>query len=451
MGCVVVAQIKLPQFKSRGWFSELGTQGGRLGLLQVLQIGTGMIGQAVLLARWSPDAQTDLFLLLSAVPWLMSAATLVGGLEMALPAAHQRALRSGDAAGVQQFAGQVTLLSGLAGTLAALASGALVASTTALAGLGPGLSLWMGVALGGQVIPAALGGLWRGALVARDRLIRARLTTLVGSIVTATGYALLPGQPAVALPLTAFIAAVLSALLAWRFGRDLLRPAPRALRHPLSSMRQLHPEIIPLTRALAALAVAAGLVHLQALIERAMVLPLGTGAVTSLAVAGRAWDAALTVVVAAGVMPAYAKWAGGLAEAGQLLRWSMSRTLLLSLAAAGALGTAALLLTAWLADSNRGVGWASGAQAAQMALALLPRFVLLSNIQPLVMKHYARGTPWHPVLGAALGLVVIGIGALVLVPRWQLMGVSLATMAGVLPGWVYLVWREWREGRSCTS
>jgi hypothetical protein len=420
-------------------------------LLQALQIGTGAIGQVLLLARWSPDVQTDLFLLLSGVPWLVSAAVLVSGLEMALPAAYQRALRSGDAAGVQQFAEQATLLNGLAGTAAALVSGALVTRAAVLAGLGPGLSLWMGVALGGQAIPAAMGGLWRGALVTRDRLIRARLTTLIGSIVTATGYALLPGQPAVALPLTAFSATTLSALLAWRFGRGILRPAPRVLRNPLSSLQQLHPEIMPLIRALAALAAAAGLVHLQAFVERAMVLSLGAGAVTSLAVAGRAWDAALAVVVAAGVMPAYAKWASGHVEAGKLLRWSMSRTFLLSLVAAGVLGAAALLLAAWLVDPNAGAGWTSGAQTARMALILLPRFVLLGSIQPLVMKHYARGTPWHPVLGAALGLVVIGTGALTLVPRWRLMGVALTTAAGVVPGWLYLGWRERQESRSCAS
>jgi peptidoglycan biosynthesis protein MviN/MurJ (putative lipid II flippase) len=80
-----------------------------------------------------------------------------------------------------------------------------------------------------------------------------------------------------------------------------------------------------------------------------------------------------------------------------------------------------------------------------MALVLLPRFVLVSGAQPLILKHYASGTPWYPVVGAALGLVVLVIGVLALVPRYDLAGFMLATTASAIPGWLVLVGYEMRR------
>ena len=58
--------------------------------LQVGQIGIGILSQLILLARWSPHPETDLFLVVSGIPWLVSAALLISGLEMALPATYHR-------------------------------------------------------------------------------------------------------------------------------------------------------------------------------------------------------------------------------------------------------------------------------------------------------------------------------------------------------------------------
>jgi peptidoglycan biosynthesis protein MviN/MurJ (putative lipid II flippase) len=80
-----------------------------------------------------------------------------------------------------------------------------------------------------------------------------------------------------------------------------------------------------------------------------------------------------------------------------------------------------------------------------MALVLLPRFMLVSAIQPLVLKHYASGTPWYPVIGAALGVGVFAVGALTIIPRYGLPGVTLAAAASAIPGWLVLGWREWRR------
>jgi peptidoglycan biosynthesis protein MviN/MurJ (putative lipid II flippase) len=420
-------------------------QGLLLASLRALQIGVGVLGQVLLLARWSPDAGTDLFLVLSGVPWLVSAAALIGGLDVALPAAYQRARAAGGEAGVHRFTGHVAGLALAAAFVAAPLSAALVAGAAARSGLGSRHAVWMGLGLGGQIVPAALGELWQGVLVARHRLVRARLALLAGSALTLLGYALLPGPPALALPLTALAAATLSALCAGGVCR-----AGFGLRD-LQFWRSLHPQVGRLAGELVALGAAGGLVHVQAIVERAMLLPLGTGAAAAGAAAGRVWEAALAVVVAAGVMPVFPRWAAGHAreahgEVRRLLRWSLGRTLAWTLAAGALLGLAALALLPWL---RGGLRWQPGAQAARMVMVLLPRFVLLAIVQPLVMKQVACGTPWPAVLGAALGAGVLALGGLVLVPRWGLAGVAVAAAASVLPGLVVLGRREVRGAGQC--
>ncbi|NDJ78598.1 MAG: hypothetical protein GYB65_20300 [Chloroflexi bacterium] len=424
----------------------LGTRGRALAALQALQVTSGLVGQAVLLLRWSPHTQTDLFLLLSGVPWLASAAVLVTGLEMALPAAYHRARATTGAAGVQRLVRQVQRLSLWASLLAALVSGVIVALWASGTGLAPDLSAWMGLALGAQVIPAALSGLWRGVLVAEDRLVRARITLLAGSLLTVTGYALLPGPAAFALPLTACAAVVVGMALAWRFFRQVSIGAATAATVNQPAKGADNPHLAPLLRSLLALSAAAGLVHIQAVVERAVVLSLETGAVTALTVASKGWDALLTVIVAACVLPVFPRWADFHAREEfdamrHLLRWSLRRAVVLSLLAAGTVALGVIIYRALP------VVWEAGDQAAEMARALLLRFLLVSSLQPLILKHYASGTPWIPVLGSALGVVVLALAAPVLVPRLELVGVALATTLSVLPGWLVLGWYEWGRGR----
>jgi peptidoglycan biosynthesis protein MviN/MurJ (putative lipid II flippase) len=420
--------------------ADLGRRGGALALIQMAQVGSGLIGQVLLLARWSPDEQTDLFLLLSSVPWLVSAALLVTGLEMAFPASYHRALVAGGEQAARALAAQIQRLSLWASLAAAVISGGIVAAGAMQSGLSVRLSLWMGAAMGVQVIPAALGGLWRGTLVARDALVRARLALLAGSVVTVAGYALLPGPSALALPLIAACAVVITAVVA--------KPgAPRNPSPHAPATTPSHPEIPPLLRALVGLSAAAGLVHLQTIVERAAVEPLATGAVTALAAAGRGWDAVLAVIVAAAVLPVYPHWASyhaqdQIAPMRTLLRWSLRRTVILSGLAAVLIGSAAWLTGPWLAHNR---GWETGEQAARMALALLPRFVLVSSVQPLILKHYASGTPWVPVGGAALGVIVLIGGAVALVPRYHLAGFAVTTMASAIPGWLVLIGYELRS------
>jgi peptidoglycan biosynthesis protein MviN/MurJ (putative lipid II flippase) len=417
---------------------HLAARGRTLAALQALQVGSGLAGQLVLLARWSPDIQTDLFLLLSGVPWVASAAVLITGLELALPAAIHRARAAGGDPAVRHLVRRVARLSVLASALAALLSGGIVAGWAAADGLSPNLSAWMGAAMGAQVIPAALAGLWRGVLIAGDRLVRARITLLAGSLLTVAGYGLLPGPAARALPLTALGAVLLGAALAAWYTRAGTPVDPPDVTPP--------PHTIPLTpllRALVALSAAAGLAHLQTLIERAAVRPLATGAVTALTVAGRGWEAVIAVIVAAAVMPAYPRWADAHAHQDRatvraLRAWSLRRAVALSVIAAAGIGAA---VAVGLAAPPLHT-WASGEQAGRMALVLLPRFVLVSSLQPLILKHYAAGTPWWPVLGSALGVGVLAFGAWTVIPCWELPGVALVTALSVLPGWGVLLWRE---------
>jgi peptidoglycan biosynthesis protein MviN/MurJ (putative lipid II flippase) len=418
--------------------TDLGKRGRVLALIQVAQVGSGLIGQVLLLARWSPDKQTDLFLLLSSIPWLVSAAVLVTGLEMAFPASYHRALVAGGEQAARALLRQVQRLSLWASLAAAGISGGIVAGGAMQSGLSARLSLWMGAAMGVQVIPAALGGLWRGTLVARDELVRARLALLAGSLLTVAGYAVLPGPSALALPLVAACAMVITAVIA--------KPG-RSVSHHTPTTTSLHPEITPLLRALVGLSAAAGLVHLQTIIERAAVEPLATGAVTALAAAGRGWDAVLAVIVAATVLPVYPHWASyhaqdQIAPMRDLLRWSLRHAVILSGLAAAMIGSAAWLIGPWFAHN---LGWETGEQAARMALALLPRFILVSSAQPLILKHYASGTPWYPVSGAALGVIVLIIGVLALVPRYNLLGFMVATTVSAIPGWLVLIGYEIRS------
>jgi peptidoglycan biosynthesis protein MviN/MurJ (putative lipid II flippase) len=277
------------------------------------------------------------------------------------------------------------------------------------------------------------------------RVIPAQLTLLAGSIATLVGYTLLWGSPAWALPLTTLLAVTVTTGLAWRFyhHEDNLLELPRFT----DPMPQTSPDLGPLIRALLALSAAAGLVHLQTLIERAALNFLETGTITALAVAGRGWDALAKVITAASVLPVFPRWADHHARADYqqnrtLLRWSLRRTAALSLFVASLIGIGAWRFGPWL-DVSR--GWESGGQAAQMALILLPRFVLVTCIQPLVLQHYAAGTPWYPVVGSAAGIGVLAAGAAVIVPRYKLPGFALVTALSVIPGWLMLGWIAWRR------
>ena len=155
----------------------------------------------------------------------------------------------------------------------------------------------------------------------------------------------------------------------------------------------------------------------------------------------------LAVIVAAAVLPVYPRWAhyrarGQVAPMRGLLRWSLRRAAILSGLAAFVIGGAAWLIGPWLAHN---LGWEAGEQAAQMALVVLPRFVLVSSAQPLILKHYASGTPWYPVIGAALGVIVLVTGVLMLMPRYDLTGFMVATTASAIPGWLVLVGYEIRS------
>jgi hypothetical protein len=424
-------------------FADLSSRGRKLVALRALQLVSGLAGQLALLLRWSPHPETDAFLVLNAVPSLLVALLLVGGLDMALPGSYHRAARLGTEG---RFLAQVAALTLLGGGVAAVAGAAAVAWGAGRLDLPPSLSAQMGVLLGGLALPSALLLLGRGLLIACDRLVAARGVLLLQSLLTAGGYALVRATPGVALSL-ATAGAAWGALLLTLY---LLRGELAALRGELSAPSRLsgrfwHPELPRLSGALLSLGAAAALLHLQGLLERAAVLQLGDGEVAAFTVASRIWDAALALVVAGGVMPLYPRWARGEGE-GPGLRWAGSRTLLLTLAAALVGGGAALGGGRWLEGAT---GWGSGLRTAGWVLLLLPRFILLATLQPLVLHHYARGRPWMPVLGAALGTGLLAACAPLSAVRWGRPGVAVVVAASVVPGWLLLGLDRRRRSGGC--
>ncbi|NDJ84288.1 MAG: hypothetical protein GYB66_00240 [Chloroflexi bacterium] len=410
--------------------TQWGSRSRILAGLQALQTLSGLAGQFFLLARWSPHPHTDFFLVVSSVPWFITSGLLLSGLEMALPAfyhqAHQQGNKTRDG-----FVSGITIIVTLLSILGGLLSMAIVSIWAAWSGLSLALSLWLGLALGAQIIPAALGGLWRGILMAEDQLVQIRLALLGGSTLTTAGYALLPGSPGTVLPLVTLVAATLVAFQCAVFAHNLkIWPSSATVSQPSTNIK-------PLFGALATLSLAAGVNHLQILVERAAMVQFGTGQVTAFAVASRGWEALLAIIVAAAVLPVYPQWSTGTDDhSGPLLRWSHVRATGYGLVAGMIVGTlAAGVLRGDLLD------WKSGKETLSMTIVLLPRFVLLVSLQPLVLMHYAEGKPAWPLLGAATGLLLTALGALFLIPHLGHIGVALTTSVSVLPGWVILAWR----------
>ncbi len=403
---------------------RLNRHSRQLMLLQVGQIGIGILSQLILLARWSPHPETDLFLIVSGIPWLVSAALLISGLEMVLPAACHR---TDDTDNFLNLLLAITLIIALA---ASFISGGIIFMLAQQADLPTVTSLGMGALLGFQILPTALTWLGRGVLVAREQLSAARMTLFIGSLVTAMGYVLLEGRPALMLSAVTCGAAVIAAGWAWRWCSGLRFNFNRSL------LRQFSPDLKILGRAMAGISVAAGLVHLQLLVERGAILALGTGYVAAFNVAGRGYEALMALAVSGFVMPAYPHWAKN-ADARRLLGWSFKRVVglgtLLSLAAA----LFALLMLTLL--ENR---WTAGRQTAQAILILLPRFWLLTSLQPLILKYFAQGNTWPPVVGSLLGIAIMAGGAVIFLPQAGLWGMAILSTGSVVPGWIVLGWRE---------
>lgn len=435
-----MSEPPLPTLERRGW---------TLSGLRALQMASGLLGHLLLLTRWSPHPQTDAFLILSHVPWLPIALLLVGGLDMALPAAYHRAGRAGREAR-RTFMAQVGTLTLLGTVAAAGIGGAGVILGGARLGLPPRLRRMMGMLLGATVLPSVLLILGQGLLIAHDRLVTARWISGVQSVLTVAGYGLLAVKaPGLALSLTtagAATGALLLTLIVAQPLRATIRQTASALLH--ARLRTLHPEIPRLIAALLSLSAAAGLAQLQRLVERTALLSLEPGTITAFVTAERVWDVALALIVAAGVMPAYARWTRNGESAPGLLRWVLRRTLALTGIATLIGGSTALW--AWHAFTGL-YPWSSGVRVAQLILVLLPRFFLVSSLQPLIFHHYAKGTPWYPVWGAALGLLVLAASAFVVVPRWGLYGLTAVATATVLPGWVVLGLHAYRKEQGCRS
>lgn len=396
----------------------------QLMLLQVGQIGIGILSQLILLARWSPHPETDLLLVVSGIPWLVSAALVISGLEMALPAAYHR---TDDTDNFLNLLLAITLIIALA---ASFISGGIIFILAQQADLPTVSSLSMGALLGFQILPTALTWLGRGVLIAREQLSAARITLFIGSVVTMLGYLLIGGRPALTLSAVTCGAAVIAAGWVWYFCGGFGFNINRSL------LRQFSPELKSLGRAMAGISSAAGLVHLQLLVERGAILSLGTGYVAAFNVAGRGYEALMALVVSGFVMPAYPHWAKN-TDTRHLLRWSFKRVVILGTLLS--LGAAIFAFLTLVLLENR---WSAGRQTAQAILILLPRFWLLTGLQPLILKHFAQGNTWPPVVGSLIGIGIVAGGTVIFLPQGGLWGMAILATGSVVPGWMILGWRE---------
>jgi hypothetical protein len=440
--------IKIPEPEPE---DEITTEGCLLAAIQALQLLIGLLGQFWLLSRWAQQPGTDSFVLLSGIPWIAASALLVSGLDDCLPAIlNQSATAQGTAAqgtAVRQsrLIAQITGFTIFLSLLAALASGAVIGLWATRLGIPTRHALLMGAALGAQVLPFGLSTLWHGYLTTRDRVVWARLPLLTGSIATALGTLVARGAPTVVLPAITFSATLATMLATWAFTKAEARelPGPRAIF--AATLEPWEPEILHLLANLVAAGIAAALIHVEALLLRSSVGALGVGSVTALSLAQRGWDAVMSLVIAAGIMPFYPEWSMGFAMTpfstmSSVLRRSWGFTLAGAALVAGGL----YLFGPALSRANPAL-----VQAIALTWALLPRFILLSGIQPLVLRHFAAGEPWHPVLSSAAGLAVLALALGLAAPRWGIEGLALAAALATVPGWLYLGWRIRRQERLC--
>lgn len=425
-------------------------EGCLLAAIQTLQLLTGLLGQFWLLSRWAQQPGTDSFVLLSGIPWIAASALLVSGLDDCLPAILNQSATARDGQRQSRLIAQITGFTVFLSLLAALASGAVIGIWAAHLGIPTRHALLMGAALGAQVLPFGLSTLWHGYLTARNRVVWARLPLLIGSIATALGYLAARGAPVVTLPAITFGATLTTLLATWAFTKAEARklPGPRAIL--AAALQPWEPEILRLLANLVAAGVAAALLHVEALLLRASVVALGAGSVTALSLAQRGWDAVISLVIAGGVMPFYPEWSTGfgfvMTPFSRVLRRAWSFTLAGAALVAGGL----VLFSPAISRGAAQLSWGPAlVQAIALTWALLPRFILLSGIQPLVLRYFAAGEPWHPVLSSAVGLAVLALALRLAVPRWGIEGLALAAALATVPGWLYLGWRIRRQERAC--
>lgn len=421
-------------------------QGCLLAAIQTLQLVTGLLGQFWLLTRWAQRPGTDTFVLLSGIPWIAASALLVSGLDMCLPAILNQGPAAQGSERQSRLIAQITGFTVFLSLLAALLSGAAIALWATHLGAPARHALLMGAALGAQLLPFGLSTLWHGYLTARNRVMWARLPLLAGSIATALGTLLARGAPAVVLPAITFGATLITMLATWAFVKAEARELPGLREILAAALAPWEPQILRLLANLVAAGIAAALVHVETLLLRASVIPLGAGSVTALSLAQRGWDALMSLVIAAGSMPFYPEWSTGfgfvMTPFFKVLRRSWALTLAIAALVAGA-----LRLFSPLALGTIGPLFPHPAllQALTLAWVLLPRFILLSGVQPLVLRHFAAGKPWYPVLASAAGVALLALALQLAVPRWGAAGLALAAALAPLPGWLILGWRVWRK------
>ncbi|MBI4770050.1 MAG: hypothetical protein HY784_06460 [Chloroflexi bacterium] len=343
----------------------------------------------IIARRFGLDPALDSFYIASSIPFVLSSIALIGGLETAVPPIFRQLSLTTEATDENGW-GFVNALwpPALAGALVA-AGVSFVLMPALLPRIAPGLdatrqsvAVSMARALLLAPIIAAPVGVWRGALIAKRKLVGPAALVAMGSAVYFAMVALAPA----ALGVWTLVAATLAAGLTGLAG--LLIAFPRAL----------------------------------------------TGALITLLLAGIVAPAFPELARTANNLPAFRT------TVDRTLKIMIAAALPLAVGLALLSGPVVRLLY------ERGRFTAEDATLVSAALAALtPYFFLTALAQPLAYATYARQQPPWTLAASAAGLAFSAVGGYFLSRQFGLLGIAVGDGLGAVPLAGVLLWWRWRN------
>ncbi len=429
----------------------------RTGLtLAALRLVGGLIAflaAPIIAKRFGLDPALDAFYVASSIPFVLSSIALIGGLETAVPPVFRSLTTDETDNNGWGFVNALWPLA-LAGVLIVAAiSFALMPRLLPL--LAPGLdaereraAIAMARVLLIAPIIAAPVGAWRGALIADNRLIGPAALVAAGSAIYFLAVALAPDS----LGAWTLVAATLSASLTGILG--LLIFFPRALTAQLKPRFDFrHPGLRAALALLVPLGINELVYHSDFVIMRGFATNVGPGVVAAYEFASRPVAAAITLLVAGIVTPAFPELARAANDL-PAFRTVLNRAMKAMFAVALPLALTFLVLRGPIVTFLYQRGRFTAEEAALVApalAALAPYFFLTAVVQPLAHATYARQQPLWTVAGSLIGLAFSAGGAYFLSRRFGLIGIAIADGLGAVPLVAVLMAWQWRTNREAAK
>ncbi|MBI5290713.1 MAG: oligosaccharide flippase family protein [Chloroflexi bacterium] len=403
----------------------------------------------IIARRFGLDPALDSFYIASSIPFVLSSIALIGGLETAVPPIFRQLSLTTEATDENGW-GFVNALwpPALAGALVA-AGVSFVLMPALLPRIAPGLdatrqsvAVSMARALLLAPIIAAPVGVWRGALIAKRKLIGPAALVATGSAVYFAIVALAPAT----LGAWTLVAATLVAGLTGLAG--LLIVFPRALTARLRPTLNLrHPALPAALALLVPLALNELVYHADIVIMRSYASQVSAGTVAAYEFATRPLGTLITLLLAGIVAPAFPELARTARDL-PAFRATLDRALKIMIAAALPLAVGLALLSGPVVRLlyERGRFTADDAARVSAALAMLtPYFFLTALAQPLAYATYARQQPLWTLAASAAGLAFSAVGGYFLSQQFGLLGIAMGDGLGAVPLAGVLLWWRWRN------